>query len=45
MRFSYPKGAEIGVEPLGTKAPAFLFRDSETGARFWFGAREESLIG
>jgi hypothetical protein len=31
VRFSYPKGAEIEVEPLDTKALAFLFRDSETG--------------
>jgi hypothetical protein len=31
VRFSYPKGAEMEVEPLGTKAQAFLFRDGETG--------------
>ena len=31
VRFSYPKGAEMKVEPLGTKAQAFLFRDGETG--------------
>ena len=31
VRFSYPKGAEMEVEPLGTKAQALLFRDGETG--------------
>ena len=31
VRFSYPRGAEVEVEPLDLKTPAFLFRDSETG--------------
>ena len=31
VRFSYPKGAEVEVEPLQLKTPVFLFRDCETG--------------
>jgi hypothetical protein len=31
VRFSYPKGAELEVEPLQLKTPVFLFRDCETG--------------
>lgn len=31
VRFSYPKGAEVEVEPLQLKIPVFLFRDCETG--------------
>jgi hypothetical protein len=31
VRFSYPKGAEMEVEPLQLKTPVFLFRDCETG--------------
>jgi hypothetical protein len=31
VRFSYPRGAEVEVEPLDLRTPVFLFRDSETG--------------
>jgi hypothetical protein len=31
VRFSYPRGAEVEVEPLDLKTPVFLFRDCETG--------------
>lgn len=31
VRFSYPKGVEVEVEPLQLKTPVFLFRDCETG--------------
>jgi hypothetical protein len=31
VRFSYPRGAEVEVEPLDLRTPVFLFRDCETG--------------
>jgi hypothetical protein len=31
VRFSYPRGAEVEVEPLDLKTPVFLFRDCEIG--------------